>query len=195
MENVIVAQTDYFALLVVPLLIFLARILDVSIGTIRIIFVAKGYRFLAPVLGFMEVFIWLLAMREIFKNIDEPINIIAYCLGFAMGNYTGILIENKLAIGRVLIRIITQKDAFNLIEKMKEQGYPLTTMLAEGLYGPVNILFTVINRKDISIVVEMIKQFNPRAFYTIEEVGFVSNGYVPIRTRKKEHDKRSLKRK
>ena len=93
----------YFTWVVIPVLIFLARILDVSIGTLRLIYVSRGYKTLAPVLGFFEVLIWLAAIRQIMQHVDNPACFLAYALGFASGNYIGMWISEKLSIGKVLL--------------------------------------------------------------------------------------------
>jgi len=112
-------QTDFFSSelftwVILPVLIFLARIMDVSIGTMRLIFVSKGMKYLAPVLGFFEVTIWLLAIGQIMQHLDNVMCYIAYGSGFAMGNYLGIVLEEKMSIGTVLIRVIPQKDTSQL---------------------------------------------------------------------------------
>jgi uncharacterized protein YebE (UPF0316 family) len=105
----------------VPLLIFSARIIDVSIGTLRVIFLSKGYKKLAPILGFFEVIIWILAVTQVMKHLDNYFNIFAYGAGFATGNYIGLLIDEKLSLGLVMIRIIFKKkpDDFYTIEDVK----------------------------------------------------------------------------
>jgi uncharacterized protein YebE (UPF0316 family) len=125
-----------------------------------------------------------MAIGQIMKNLNNPINYIAYATGFAMGNYVGILIENKLAMGVSMIRVITRKDATALVDYLQKSGYTTTNVDAEGNGGIVKIIFTVIRRKEISNVVEQIKKFNPNAFYTIEEVGYVSRN-SPAATRRR----------
>ena len=108
MEN---ASFDWFTFVILPFLIFIARITDVSLGTLRIIFVSKGYKIIAPLIGFIEILIWIVAISKIIQNIDNWICYIAYAGGFAVGNYVGMRLEEKLAIGFELVRVITQKDA------------------------------------------------------------------------------------
>ena len=169
-------QFDYWGIIVVPLLIFLARIGDVSIGTIRIIFVSKGYRYLAPLLGFFEVFIWLLAMTKILQNLDRWYYYLAYCAGFATGNYIGILLEEKIAIGYATLRLITKKQAHDLIKAMQNHGFGVTYQPAEGSTGLVHVVYTIVKRSELNSVIQLINEFNPRAFYTVEEVKFVKQG-------------------
>ena len=161
------------SIILIPVLIFCARILDVSIGTIRIIFIARGMRKLSAVLGFFEVLIWLVAIVQIMNNLNSPIHYIAYAGGFAMGNFVGISIEDRLSMGNVMIRVVTRKDSAELVKFFNQHKYGITVVDAEGSTGPVKIIFTVVRRKNIQKVVGIIKQFNPNAFYTIEDIRFV----------------------
>lgn len=172
-------DTAVFAYIVLPLLIIVARIIDVSIGTLRIIYVSKGMKYLAPILGFFEVLIWLLAIGQIMQNLDNWVCYIAYGLGFALGNYVGILLEKKLKMGIYIIRIITQKDANELVEALRNENYGITRINAQGATGPVEVLYMIIRRKNILHVEEIIEHYNPKAFYTIEDVRFVSQGIFP----------------
>ena len=100
------SSSEIYGLVALPLLIFIARLCDVSLGTIRIIFVSKGFKYLAPIIGFFEMLIWLFAVREIFQHLDNFVYYLAYAGGFGVGNFVGIYIENKLSIGIEIIRII-----------------------------------------------------------------------------------------
>ena len=164
MSNLEFLNSHLFTWVVLPLLIFCARIVDVSIGTIRIIFVSRGRKIIAPLLGFIEVIIWLLAISQIMKNLTNVACYIAYGGGFAMGTYIGILLEEKMALGSICIRIITSRNADQLIGNLRENNYGVTCLDAEGGSGPTNIVYTVIKRRDLSHVTEIIKRFNPRAF-------------------------------
>ena len=115
-------SSDIYALLILPLLIFIARVLDVTLGTIRIVFISKGFKYLAPAVGFFEVMIWLLAIGQIFQNFTNIGYYIAYAGGFAMGTFVGIFIEDKLSIGTEIVRIITHKEATKLIGVLKSEG-------------------------------------------------------------------------
>lgn len=175
-------ESTLFTWVTLPLLIFLARISDQSIGTIRLIFLSKGQKILAPLLGFFEVIIWLLAVSQIMNHLDNVLAYVAYGGGFAMGNYIGIVLEEKLSIGNVLIRIIPKKDTRELIQFLRENNYGVTSVKAEGSRGEVDIVFTIIKRKSIEHVVSIINQFNPNAFYTIEDVKSINEGII-INTR------------
>lgn len=162
---------------VLPLLIAFARILDVTIGTVRLIFVSRGLKNLAPLLGFLEVIIWLLAIGQIMQQLDNFMSYIGYGAGFAAGNYIGILLVEKMSIGTVVIRIIPRLDTTELIAHLREANYGVTIMDAEGKTGPVKILFSIVKKKDLKDALEIINTHNPNAFYTIEEVQKVNEGY------------------
>ncbi len=169
-------HSEIFKLIVIPLLIFLARICDVTLDTARIIYVSRGMKFLAPIIGFFEVLIWLLSITQIMNNLTNVVYYIAYAGGFAMGNFIGIYIEEKMAIGTVIIRIITQKAAADLVEYLKCDGYGVTYIDAYGTLGPVKVVYTIIKRRDVSRVIDIIRKFNPAAFFTIEDIRSVREG-------------------
>ena len=172
-------NSEIFALFILPALIFLARVMDVALGTIRIIFVTRGRKFLATMLGFFEVIVWTLAIGQIMQNLTNITYYFAYASGFAMGNYVGIYIEEKLAIGTLAVRIITIKDASELINYLKSKNFGVTSVDAQGIKGNVKLIFTIIKRNHLAEVVEIIKRFNPGAFYSVEEIKAVSEGTFP----------------
>jgi uncharacterized protein YebE (UPF0316 family) len=176
-----VSEAQIYPWVILPLLIFLARIVDVTLGTVRLIFVARGLKYLAPAVGFFEVLIWILAIGEIMKNLSNPMCYLGYAGGFATGNYVGILIAEKLSLGTVLVRVITQKPAGPLLKCLRERNYGVTSVEGQGANGPVQVVFTIVPRREVDAVVELVKTFNPQAFYSIEEVGFVAEGVFPAR--------------
>ncbi len=109
-------DTWYFDYLILPLLIFLARIVDVSMDTIRLIFIARGFKKFAPLIGFFQVLVWIITITRIMANLDNWTCYVAYAAGFAAGNFTGMILEEKLALGVEMIRVITQRKADNLIQ-------------------------------------------------------------------------------
>lgn len=153
-----------------PFLIFLSRIIDVSLDTLRIVFVSKGDKLIAPILGFFEILIWLMAITRIMQNLDNVSCYIAYAGGFAAGNFIGLKIEEKLAMGIQMFRIITQKDASLLIEYLSESGFGATSIEASGINGKVHIIYSVVKRSDNKRMIEIINKFNPNAFYSIEDI-------------------------
>ena len=159
-----------------PLLIFLAEVCVVTFGTLRIIFVARGQKILAPVLGFFEVFIWLLAMCQIMQNLSDWSCLLGFALGFTLGNYLGIIIEQRLAMGTVSVRIVTHVGATALVYPLRGANFGVTTMEGKGATGKVQIVMTVIKRKQLPAVIEMIDLHNPGAFYAVETLQTSSDG-------------------
>ncbi len=170
-----------YSYVIIPALIFLARICDVTIGTVRIMLVARGKKVIAPVLGFIEMMIWALVIRQLMTSgLSNWVCFIAFAGGFAVGNYVGMYIEEKLAMGLQVIRIITQKDAHHLlIDQLKSEGYGLTIVDAQGANGKVNLIFTVVKRSDQQKVINIVQQFNPNAFYSVEDIRAVGKGIFP----------------
>jgi len=163
-------SSDIFSFLILPLLIFLARICDVSINTIRIIYMLGGRRLTATLLGFFEAFIWLLVIREIFKHLDNWLCYVAYPAGFACGIFVGMIIEEKIAYGKVIVRIITRKDVTQLIQYLNIQHFRFTKVNAEGPDGNETLVFTVLERERLDELLNKLKELIPTAFYTIEKV-------------------------
>ncbi|MEQ1584255.1 MAG: DUF5698 domain-containing protein [Cyclobacteriaceae bacterium] len=161
---------DLFSFLILPLLIFLARICDVSINTIRIIYMLGGRRLTATLLGFFEAFIWLLVIREIFKHLDNWLCYVAYPAGFACGIFVGMIIEERIAYGKVIVRIITRKDVTQLIQYLNTQHFRFTRVNAEGPDGHETLVFTVLERERLDDLLNKLKELIPTAFYTIEKV-------------------------
>lgn len=171
---------DFFSWVVVPILIFLARVCDVGLGTLRFIFIGRGMRKLAPLLGFFEVLIWLLAVREVMVNLRNIACLLAYGSGFAMGNYVGMWLEEKLSIGMVLVRVILKTDPTQLMEFMKKNEFGCTIVEGIGTREKVKILFTVVKRKNLQSLLAAISIYNSQAFYTIENIKAASEGIFPL---------------
>ena len=177
-----IIQSQYFSYIIIPLLICLARVVDVTLGTLRIILVSKGAKRIAPVLGFFEILIWLLAIGQVMQNLTNITNYFAYALGFALGNYIGIMIEQKLAMGMVVVQVITRRDASELINFLRLADFGLTVIEGNGSTGMVHIIFTVTKRSNLPYLIETIKNCNPKAFYLVEDIRFVSDAISPAKT-------------
>jgi len=164
---------------VLPFMIFFARICDVSLGTIRVIFISKGVKYLAPLIGFFEVIIWLLAIGQVMNNLTNVVAYIAYGAGFASGTFIGMLIEEKISIGLASVRIITKNDPSELVQYLRSYNYGVTSIDGEGSTGKVKMVYTIIKRQDLAHIVTIIKKFHPNAFYSVDEVKSVSEGVFP----------------
>ncbi len=170
---------EIFAFVIVPVLIFLARVCDMSLDTIRVIFVSKGIRYLPAIVGFFEVIIWLVAIGQVMNNLMNVVCYLAYGAGFATGTIIGMAIEERLSLGLATVRIITKEDPGRLLEVLRSHDYGVTVLDAEGGKGKVKVIFTIIKRQDLQHVVGIIKNFNPGAFYTVEDVKAVAEGVFP----------------
>jgi uncharacterized protein YebE (UPF0316 family) len=166
---------------ILPILIFCARILDVSLDTVRIIFVHKNLKYYAALTGFFAVLVWLMVIRQIFEQLNNPICYLAYGAGYATGNYVGIIIENKISIGKAMVRIITRMESQELVALLRSSGFGVTVVDAEGSTGPVKVIFTVVERRDTERVIDLVKEHNPLAFYSVEDVRMVSEAVTPFR--------------
>jgi uncharacterized protein YebE (UPF0316 family) len=149
-------------------------------GTMRIITASKGLKTLTTIFAFFEIVIWLVAIGQVMQNLTNIYNYIAFAAGYTIGNYVGLYVEDKLSLGVLMLRIITKKDANQLIELMKSAGYGVTRVNAEGVYGPVDVIFTVIKRKELKKALKIIKSCNPNALYTIEDIKSVSAPLFPV---------------
>lgn len=168
------------SVLFVSFLIFFARVLDVSIGTLRITFVSRGLKLLAASLGFFEALVWILAIAQAMQHLDHWSSYFAYALGFGTGNFLGLLLEERLAVGNLVIRLITLEEAPGLANALWRAGYGVTSVDAQGESGPVKIIFTVLKRHSLEDVISLIRKFEPNAFYTIEDVRFFKTTLRPL---------------
>lgn len=174
---------DWWGWLGLPLLIAASRVVDVSIGTIRVIAISRGYGFLGALSGFFEVLVWLLVMRHLFQNLDNWPCVLGYAAGFSVGNYIGVRINGRLALGRVMVQIVTRRDGHALVAALREDGLGVTTVDAEGAQGAVQIIYTCIAAGALPRVLEQVRQYNPQAFYTVEDVREANAGVFPAERR------------
>jgi uncharacterized protein YebE (UPF0316 family) len=138
---------------------------------------------LAPIVGFFEITIWLFAIGQVMKNLSDPGCFLGFAGGFTLGNYLGMLTEKWLALGTVVVRTITRKDATGLIQGLQAAQYGVTTLDAEGATGPVKIVFTVVRRKQLAGVLGIVRGFDPSAFYSVDEIQDAGPGIFPERKR------------
>lgn len=174
--SILTFDSPLYAWVILPLLICLARISDQSIGTLRLILVSKGYKLLAPFLAFFESLIWLLAVSQILKHLDNWVTFVAYGLGFAIGNYVGILLEEKISLGNVIVRVFPKTNYTELVEFMNIENIGYSIIDAEGRMGELKIIFSIISRRNLPAFIQMIEKHVPGAFYSIEEVRSVKKG-------------------
>lgn len=167
---------DYHSWIVLPLIIFFSRICDVSLGTLRHVFISKGFKKIVPLLGFFEVLIWIIVVAQVMKNLNNIACYLAWAGGFATGTFVGLWLEEKLALGMQVIRIITNQDCGELLAVLKKERHGITIVDAQGAIGPVKMIYTIVKRKNVKEVIDHIRKFNPTAFYSIEEIKVSSQG-------------------
>lgn len=163
------------------LVIFFAKIIEVTLMTLRMVYINKGEKLIGSTIGFFEVFIWLLVVSSVLNNITEdPMKIVIYCLAFAMGNYIGVTIENKLAVGLSSIQaIVPDEIGEKIADKLRENNFGVT--LAEGKGREElkkDILLVMLKRKRISEAVSIINEMSNEALITVNDVKTLSGGYI-----------------
>lgn len=163
----------------IPLLILLARMCDVSLATLRIILVSRGMKQIAPLIGFFEALIWLIAISQVMRHLDHWYNYAAYAGGFAAGTWMGIWLEGRLALGLLAVQIITTEDATDLIQGLRSERFGVTDFAARGISGNVRLIYSVLQRKDLERMREIVRTTHPKAFISIADVRAVSEGFLP----------------
>jgi uncharacterized protein YebE (UPF0316 family) len=163
-----------------PLLIFLARVFDVTLGTMRIIFTSRGLRNLAPVLGFVETFVWIIAVSSLVKHAQNVAAYVGYAGGFATGTFVGMMIENKLAVGTITIRAIIRRNPKELIATLHDAGFGVTAVDGHGSTGDVKIIYSTVKRADLPAIVDIFHRTLPGAFLSVEEVRSTEQGVFPV---------------
>jgi uncharacterized protein YebE (UPF0316 family) len=161
------------------MLIFLLRIIDVSIGTVRVIYTIRGQKLVSATLGAIESGIWIFAISRAFKYVDNPMSMVGWALGFATGTFVGIALEQWIGTGSVLVRVISRSHAIRLRELLHSSGFGVTAVQGQGRDGNVLVIFVVTPRKRGKELISMIQQIDPEAFVTLEPVAQAIGGYLP----------------
>ena len=165
-------MTEFFAAYAwaLPVTIFFGRICDVSLGTLRIVFVAKGEKTMAPIIGFVEVFIWIVIIAQVLSQANDIYSYVAYAGGYATGTYIGLLVEERIGLGFVVYRVFTVRNGFDLVAMFKQNGFGATVTHGEGSVAEIDIVEAAVGRKDSRSVEAIIDAFDPKAFYLVEDV-------------------------
>lgn len=172
-----IISPELYAWVILPLLIFIARIGDVSMETIRVIYISRGIRYLAPIIAFFEIIIWLLAMEVVMSDLSNIANFFAFAFGFAMGTYVGLVIEEKLSIGMVILRIVTTEESNEEITAfLQSENFGITSLDAKGARGNVKMILSLVNRTDVPRITEHLRTTNPHAFFSIEDIRYANEG-------------------
>lgn len=166
---------ETFPDLLVPVFIYFARIVDVSLGTLRIVMVSKGFKLRAVILSFVEILIWAVVIAQLLQNLDHWVNYVAFAGGFATGTFVGMYIEDKLRMGTILVRVITREKSTQIMDALKLAGMGITAIQGKGGFNDVTIIFSVLKRKRWDEMVRIIKENDPEAFYSAEDVKYASS--------------------
>ena len=160
-----------------PILIFLLRVADVSLGTMRMLLIVRGHRVLAPVLGFFETLLWVFAVGLVVQHLASPMHVVGYAGGFAAGNYVGLLLEERLALGIATIRAVIQSGGAELAATLRDAGFGVTERDGRGKSGKVDVLYSVVPRRRVAVCMGLIDQRAPEALIVVDEPRSVRRGW------------------
>ncbi|NLW56864.1 MAG: DUF2179 domain-containing protein [Firmicutes bacterium] len=160
------------------LFIFFARIFDVSFSTVRVLMLTKGKRLLAAMLGFFEVSIYITALSQVVQELNSPIKVLIYALGFSSGTLVGGFIEEKIALGYAMVQLIPKKHASQLIMALRAENFGVTVVEGKGRTGTRLILNIMLRRKDLPRFINVINQVDPESFFTIFDARSTKGGYI-----------------
>ena len=158
-------------------LIFALRVLDMTLDTLRVLFVMRGRRKIAWMLGFFQSAIFVTAISTVLSNLDNPLNIVGYAAGFATGNVLGMVIEERLAVGHTSVNIISSRLGSAIAEHLRKDGYAVTEIAARGKDGMVTMLNVLVLRKNADKARQLVNEIDPDAFITVEDVRPVRRGF------------------
>jgi len=168
---------DTMPLWLVAVSVFALRILDVSLGTVRTVFVVQGHLFVAVLIGFFEVLIWVTAVSQVVARVHEsPLLAIAFAAGFAAGNATGILLEQRLAVGTCILRMISREGGDLIAAALRATGHVVTTFRGEGSDGVRTLVYTSCPRREVPQLIQLAKGIEPSLFYVVDR--FSQTGQV-----------------
>lgn len=171
------------SVLLTGIIIFLARICDVSIGTVRTIVTVQGRTVVAFCLAIVEIVIWITVASTVIHQIkDQPFLVVFYAFGYATGNVVGILVERRLAFGMTILRVITREAGLLIAETLRGMGQPVTIFQGQGMRGPVNQLYIACRRRDLKWILPEIRKQDQKAFYVVEQARDVSKVLRPVHT-------------
>lgn len=160
--------------------IFVAKLVEVSLATIRNVLVNRGEKGKGAIIGFFEVMLWLIVVSNVLDNVTEdPFKVLVYCSAFALGNYIGVIIENKLAIGTACIQAVVSRDVKDeLAHVLRNRGFGVTTIEGQGMEGSVFVIMIFLKRKCVEEASGLIRTFNPSALITVNDVRQLRNGFM-----------------
>lgn len=166
-------------------IIFASRVADVTLATFRTLMVVQGRKTYAAIIGFFEIIIYITALNKVVSNLNNPLNLLSYALGFACGNYVGIILENKVGLGNLGVQIIPKGNSISeLVNELRESGFGVTIIEGKGKEGYKDILLVVLDRKNLAKLEEIVYRIEPGAFITTSSVSPISGGYFSVPKKK-----------
>jgi uncharacterized protein YebE (UPF0316 family) len=167
-----------------PFLIFLMRIGDVSLATVRMLMIMRNAKLWAPVVGFFEVLIWIVAAGSAIQHLHSPWHILGYAGGFAAGNWVGLMLEDRLAMGIASVQVFTHTQGKELADAMRVFGLGVTQLSGHGKDGPVEMVYSVVKRKDMPTVMGLVEDLAPNSFVSVEAPTAIQHGWLFPKRRK-----------
>ncbi len=167
-----------------PLLIFFMRIGDVSLATVRMLMIMRNAKLWAPLVGFLEVLIWIVAAGAAIRHLHSPWHVLGYAGGFAAGNWVGLMLEERLALGIASVQVFTRAQGRELADALRVLGLGVTELSGHGKDGPVELVYSVVKRKDMPTVLKMVKDLAPNAFVSVEAPTAIQHGWLFPKRRK-----------
>lgn len=161
-----------------PLVIFCLRVTDVSMATMRVLLIVRNAKWIVPLIGFFEVSIWVIAVSAVVQNLSSPLHIIGYAGGFATGNFVGMLLEERLALGLATMRTMVKQGGAELAAALRETGFAVTEQEGRGRDGPVEVLYSVIPRRRIAPYIAVVEHTAPGSFLVVDEPRAIRGGFM-----------------
>lgn len=162
------------------LTIFVLRVLGVTLATVRVLVMTRGYKLASAAIGFFEVLVYALAIGPVVQNLSNVWYLFGYSFGFSVGTLLGMALEERMALGYATVRVVSVEKANDIADAIRQAGYGATQGFGYGANGIIGTVKTVVQRKHVDRVEKLVSQVDPRAFVTVEETRWVSRGYMPL---------------
>lgn len=161
-----------------PFVVYGLRVTDVSMATIRMLMIMRGHRFVAPLIGFFEILLWVTAVGIVVNHLNSPLHVVGYAAGFATGNFLGLLIEERLALGVATVRTVVREGGTELAEELRASGFGVTEILGRGRDGTVDVLYSVLPRRRVAQCLSVVEARAPESFVVVDEPRTVRRGWL-----------------
>ena len=146
-------------------------------ATVRMLLIMRGRRLVAPFIGFIEILIWVTAIGIVVQHLNSPLHVVGYAAGFATGNYLGLRLEARIALGLATIRTVVRSGGAELATALRDEGFGVTEMIGRGREGNVEVLYSVIPRRSVERCLQMIDEGAPKSFVVVDEPRVVRRGW------------------